>query len=72
MIVKYKYEPRTAIILDPKGESLDVVIKIKDDFFKQPNLNEELEKGQNKTEGTKDDKKDKKEKLNKAFILIGL
>jgi hypothetical protein len=35
MIVKYKYEPKTAITLDPKGTSLKVAIKIRDDVFAQ-------------------------------------
>jgi hypothetical protein len=35
MIVKYKYEPKTAITLDPKGTSLKVAIKIRDDVFVQ-------------------------------------
>ena len=33
MIVKYKYEPKVAITLDPKGTSLKVAIKIRDDVF---------------------------------------
>ncbi len=33
MIVKYKYEPKTAITLDPKGTSLKVAIKIREDAF---------------------------------------